>query len=81
MMTYLDYKKKIEFGKKEFDEIDIYCKKKKIKWFASAWDINSQKFLRRYKSKYNKIASAMITNIPFLKLVASEKGKLLFLRV
>ena len=75
MMTYLDYKKKIEFGKKEFDEIDIYCKKKKIKWFASAWDINSQKFLRRYKSKYNKIASAMITNIPFLKLVASEKRK------
>ena len=58
MMTYLDYKK-LNLEKKEFDEIDIYCKKEK-KWFASAWDINSQKFLRRYKSKYNKIASAMI---------------------
>ena len=26
-ITYLDYKKKIEFGKKEFDKIDKYCKK------------------------------------------------------
>jgi N-acetylneuraminate synthase len=73
LITYLDYKKKIEFGRKEFDVIDNYCKKKKIKWFASAWDIKSQKFLRKYKSKYNKIASAMITNLDFLNVVAREK--------
>ena len=74
-MSYLDYKKKIEFGQKEFDEVNRYCKKLKIDWFASAWDLNSQKFLRRYKSKYNKIASALITNIPLLEMVASEKRK------
>ena len=72
-ITYLDYKKKIEFGRPEFDVIDNYCKKKNIKWFASAWDIKSQKFLRRYKSKFNKIASAMITNLDFLNVVAMEK--------
>ncbi|MDC3158068.1 N-acetylneuraminate synthase family protein [Candidatus Pelagibacter sp.] len=75
IMTYLEYKKKIEFGKKEFDEINKYCKKKKIHWFASAWDKKSQVFLKRYKSKFNKVASAMITNISFLEMVACEKKK------
>ena len=77
-MTYLEYKKKIEFGRKEFDVIDKYCKKKKIKWFASAWDIESQKFLKKYNSKYNKIASAMVTNLKFLDFVAKEKNTLSF---
>ena len=40
---------------KEFKEIDAYCKRVKILWFASAWDIESLKFLDRYKLKYNKI--------------------------
>ena len=40
-LTYLQYKKKIEFGKKEFDIINEYCKKKKIIWFASPWDKKS----------------------------------------
>lgn len=77
-IKYLDYKKKIEFEKKQYDEIDLYCKKKNIKWFASAWDLNSQKFLRKYKLKVNKIASAMITNLNFLEFVAKEK-KLTFI--
>jgi len=77
-MTYLDYKKKIEFGEKQYDQIDDYCKKKKIKWFASAWDASSQKFLKKYKLKVNKIASAMISNYNFLEFVAREK-KLTFI--
>ena len=43
-MTYLEYKHKIEFGKKEYDEIDRYCKEKKILWSASPWDIDSLEF-------------------------------------
>ena len=39
-ISYLNYKKKIEFSLKHYDQIDHYCKKKKIKWFASCWDIN-----------------------------------------
>ena len=72
-MTYFEYKKKIEFGHKEFKEISNYCKKTKIDWFYSPWDINSLKFMKRYKVKYNKVASAMITNIDLLKLIAKEK--------
>ena len=76
-MTYLDYKK-IEFGEKEFKEIDAYCKKVKINWFCSAWDKNSLYFLKKFKSKFNKVASAMITNIELLNLIAKER-KLTFI--
>jgi len=72
-ITYLDYKKKIEFGRKEFDEIDKYCKKKKIEWFASPWDIESTNFLDRYKLKYNKIASPIIKNTKLINHIASKK--------
>ena len=72
-MTYLEYKKKIEFGKKEFDEIDKFCKKLNIIWFASPWDIPSNNFLNKYKLRYNKIASAMLTNLTLLNAVAKQK--------
>lgn len=65
-------KEALEFDKKEYDIIDNYCRQKKIDWFASAWDIPSQMFLRQYKLKYNKVASAMLTNIPLLEIVAEE---------
>ena len=45
----------------------------KIEWYASAWDIESQKFLRQYNLKYNKIASPMLTHHELLQLVAEEK--------
>ena len=72
-MTYLQYKEKIEFGLKEYDEINKFSKKIGIGWFASAWDVQSLKFLKRFKSKYNKVASAMITNLNFLNEVAKQK--------
>ena len=65
--TQREQKEGLEFGKKEYDEIDKYCREKGIEWFASAWDIESQKFLRQYNLRYNKIASAMLTNMDLLK--------------
>lgn len=70
--TTRDQKKGLEFGSKEYDEIDLYCKKKNIDWFASAWDLNSLKFLNNYNLKFNKIASAMIVDEIFLEEVAKE---------
>ena len=66
-------KEGLEFGLKEYQEIDAYCKEKGIEWFASAWDMESQKFLRQFGCKHNKIASAMIVYEGLLKEVASEK--------
>ena len=71
--TQRDQKMGLEFNKKEYEEIDNYCKKKNIDWFASAWDLKSQIFLRQFKTKYNKIASAMLVNLELLKMVAEEK--------
>lgn len=71
--TQYEQKNALEFEKKEFDEINKYCKKNKILWFASAWDIPSLKFLDKYRLKYNKIASAMITNLDFLEEVSKRK--------
>jgi len=71
--TQREQKEGLEFSAEEYDTIDAYCKGVGIEWFASAWDIPSLKFLRRYKCKYNKVASAMATNHDFLEVVASEK--------
>ncbi len=73
--TQREQKQGLEFGKKEYDEIDNYCSSKKLIWFASAWDLNSLKFLEQYRLKYNKIASAMIVDLNFLKEVALQKKK------
>jgi N-acetylneuraminate synthase len=66
-------KEALEFGKEEYDIIDEYCRQRRIDWFASSWDIESQMFLRQYNCKYNKIASPMLTNIPLLNVVAEER--------
>lgn len=72
-LTYLEYKKKIEFGREEFDEIDSYCKEIGISWSASAWDLKSLSFLDKYKLPFHKVASALATYKPFLEEVANRK--------
>nr|MBT6354707.1 N-acetylneuraminate synthase [Pelagibacteraceae bacterium] len=77
-ITQREQKLGLEFGIDEYQEIDDYCKEKKIYWFASAWDLNSQKFLQQFQCKYNKIASAMIVYEDLLEMVAKE-GKHTFI--
>jgi N-acetylneuraminate synthase len=76
--TQREQKSGLEFGMDEYTEIDHYCKEKNIEWFASAWDLNSQKFLDQFNCKHNKIASAMIVYEDLLKMVAKE-GKHTFI--
>ena len=71
--TFYEQKKGLEFGIKEYKSINEFCKKIGIHWFASAWDIESQKFLNKFKLKYNKIASAMIVDKNFLNFVARQR--------
>jgi len=68
-----DQKEGLEFGAEEYCEIDKYCNEKNIAWFASAWDTNSQEFLKQFNCKYNKVASAMIVHKDLLKMIAEEK--------
>lgn len=76
--TQREQKEGLEFNTDQYKEIDSYCKKKKIEWFASAWDLNSQEFLRQFDCKYNKVASAMIVYEDLLKKIA-EEGKHTFI--
>jgi N-acetylneuraminate synthase len=76
--TQREQKLGLEFNVDEYQEIENYCHSKSIEWFASAWDINSQKFLQQFDCKHNKVASAMIVHEELLKLIASE-GKHTFI--
>jgi len=71
-------KEGLEFGFDHYNEINQYCNQQNIDWFASAWDLDSQKFLRNFDCKYNKVASAMIVFEELLLAIASE-GKHTFI--
>ena len=71
--TQRDQKEGLEFDENEYREIDTYCKERKIEWTASAWDFEAQKFLQSFDLKYNKVASALLTNDELLEEIASEK--------
>ena len=76
--TQRDQKKGLEFDVNQYKEIEGYCKEKKIEWYASAWDLKSQEFLRQFNCNYNKVASAMIVYEDLLKMIA-EEGKHTFI--
>ena len=71
--TQREQKEGLEFGKKDYDVIDTYCREIGIEWLASAWDIESQIFLQQYHLKHNKVASAMLTHLPLLEEIAKER--------
>ncbi len=73
-MTYLEYRHRVEFGKKEYKEIDKYCKQRNIIWFASSWDIKSVDFLEELDVPCYKIASPSLTDDELLQHIKS-KGK------
>ena len=71
--TLGDQKRGLELGPESYDEIDRYCKYLNMPWFASAWDIPSLQFLSKYGCPYNKIASAITTNLELVRAIANEK--------
>jgi N-acetylneuraminate synthase len=76
-MTYLDYKKRIEFNKNDYDYIDRYCTEKPIAWTASVWDLPSLKFILNYDIPFIKIPSAMLGNHELIKESAASGKPLL----
>ena len=73
--TQRDQKNGLEFEREQYQEIDRYCRAKGISWSASAWDLDSQRFLREFDLPFNKVASAMLGHKPLLLEVASEGRK------
>jgi N-acetylneuraminate synthase len=76
--TQREQKLGLELSEKQYEIIDKYCKKNKILWFVSCWDIDSQIQMRKFNTKYNKVASAMLVHDKLLKTIA-EEGKHTFI--
>lgn len=73
LITYLEYRHRIEFGQQEYEEIDRYCKEKRIAWFASCWDEPSVDFIERFDPACYKIASATLTDSRLLQHTMGKK--------
>ncbi len=71
LITYLEYRRMVEFGYDEYAEIDRYCKDKGIPWFASCWDEESVDFIEQFSPPCYKIASASLTDRALLQKVKS----------
>jgi len=76
-ITYLEYKHKVEFGKKEYDYIDEYCKEKSIDWTVSVWDTDSVDFISDYDVPFIKIPSAMLTNDELLEATMATNKQII----
>ena len=77
-VTQREQKQGLEFTLDDYKEIDRYCRTRGIDWFASAWDLKSQEFLKQFNCKFNKVASAMIVYEDLLRIIAKE-GKHTFI--
>lgn len=73
-MTYIDYRHKVELGLNDYSEIDLYCRKNEIDWFASCWDEESVEFIEQFDVPIYKVASASLTDIELIKK-KRETGK------
>ena len=71
--TQRHQKEGLEFSMEQYKTIDQYCKEKKISWYLSCWDIESQIQMRKFKTKYNKVASAMVVHKKLLEKIAEER--------
>ena len=68
-ITYIDYKRKTEFGIAEYATIAQYCKKSGIDWFVSAWDVEAVDFMERFDTPLYKLASASLTDFSLIKRI------------
>lgn len=66
-ITYIEYRHKVEFGEKEYAEIDSFCKELGIMWFASCWDEPSVDFIEQFNPPLYKTPSASLTDFDLLK--------------
>lgn len=61
-LTYIEYRRRMEFGEREFAAIERHCRERDMLWFASAWDEEAVDFLERFDPPCHKAASASLTD-------------------
>ena len=61
-ISYFEYRQKVEFGEKEYQQIDALCKELDIQWFASVWDEEAVNFMEKFNTLCYKMPSASLTD-------------------
>jgi len=77
LITYLEYRYKVEFGQKEYEEINRYCKELGIDWFASSWDVPSLAFMEQFNPVTHKLPSALLTDHELLRAFKATANPLI----
>lgn len=68
-MTYIEYKRRIEFDQDAYEQIDDYCRQRGILWTASCWDEASVAFIEQFSPPFYKAASASLTDLDLLRVM------------
>ena len=77
MMTYMEYRHRVEFGQAEYEQIHEHCGRRNILWFASPWDLESVGFLEQFDPPCHKAASAALTDLELLDRMRSTSRPLM----
>ena len=67
----LEMLKKLELSQQDHEELIAYCNKKGIRFFSTAFDMESIDYLHSLNMGLWKIPSGEITNYPYLRKIAS----------
>lgn len=77
-MSYLDYRRRVEFDRDAYVEVGRYATLRGLDWFASPWDVPSVHFLEDLGVLAHKVASASVTDLELLDAIAAT-GKAVIL--
>lgn len=73
VMTYLDYRHRVELTVQDYEQIDTRCRELGIHWFASCWDEPSVEFIEAFDPPAYKIASASLTDDALIAATAETE--------
>ena len=73
IITYMEYRDRVEFGQSEYSEIDTYCQQRGIEWFVSPWDVKSVDFMEAFNPVCYKVPSALVTDLKLLRMLKTTK--------
>lgn len=77
VMTYLDYKKRMEFDEKQYFRISQECVRQNLLWFASVWDVPSVDFMSQFDPPAYKIGSATMTNLKVIERILLKNAPII----
>jgi N-acetylneuraminate synthase len=76
-MSYLEYRRRVEFGRGEYEQIREWCREHDLQWFASCWDEPSVDFIEEFDPPCYKIHSAAVTDFSLLERLRATRRPLI----